>query len=211
MTIVLASASPARRALLAAAGLELVVDPAAVDEAELKSSLAAEGAGPGEIAEALAELKASRVSARHPGRLVIGADQILECDGVRFDKPRDAAEARAQLASLRGRVHELVAAIAVVRDGALGAQKPKQGDQRQAKDREIVAVNPLEQLRAQAFERVATDRVAERGTHRGTIVVEEGVAEPPHREARILDMTPQQRAIPDHRDCRDQFVNAAAQ
>jgi len=117
MTIVLASASQARRALLTAAGLDLVVDPAAVDEATLKASLAAEGAGPAEIAEALAELKASRVSSRHPGRLVIGADQILECEGRSFDKPADRAAARLQLSALRGRRHSLYSAALAMRDG----------------------------------------------------------------------------------------------
>src|SRR5579871_2569765 len=117
MTIVLASASQARRALLTAAGLDLVVDPAAVDEGALKASLTAEGAGPAEIAEALAELKASRVSSRHPGRLVIGADQILECEGRCFDKPADRAAARLQLSALRGRRHSLYSAALAMRDG----------------------------------------------------------------------------------------------
>ena len=117
MTIVLASASQARRALLTAAGLDLVVDPAAVDEGALKASLAAEGAGPAAIAEALAELKASRVSSRHPGRLVIGADQILECDGRSFDKPANLAAARLQLSALRGRRHSLYSAALAMRDG----------------------------------------------------------------------------------------------
>ncbi len=117
MTIILASASPARRALLTAAGLEFLADPAAVDEAALKASLAAEGAGPAETAEALAELKAGRISPRHPGRLVIGADQILECGGASFDKPADRAAARRQLATLRGRRHSLFSAAVALRDG----------------------------------------------------------------------------------------------
>jgi septum formation protein len=117
MTIVLASASRVRRALLTAAGLDLAVDPAAVDEAALKASLAAEGAGPAETAEALAVLKASRISPRHPGRLVIGADQILECEGRSLDKPADWAAARMQLAMLRGRHHTLFSAAVAMRDG----------------------------------------------------------------------------------------------
>src|SRR5215472_16864566 len=105
MPLVLASASKARRALLEAAGLEILTDPAVVDEAAVKESLAAEGAGPADIALALAELKALRVSPRHPGHVVLGADQILECDGQRFDKPEDLAAARAQLRALEGRRH----------------------------------------------------------------------------------------------------------
>jgi len=115
--LVLASQSATRLRLLAAAGVAVRADPSEIDEGAIKANYRR---GQGDACtSALAAAKAERVARRHPGALVIGADQILECDGVRFDKPRDAAEARAQLASLRGRVHELVAAIAVVRDGAL--------------------------------------------------------------------------------------------
>ena len=118
MAVVLASASASRRALLSAAGVDVLVDPAHVDEAALKASLAAEGASPAAIAEALAELKAARVSARQAGRLVIGCDQILECGGRSFDKPTDLAAARHQLQDLRGRPHSLYSAAVALRDGA---------------------------------------------------------------------------------------------
>ncbi len=116
--VVLASASASRRALLAAAGIDVLVDPAHVDEAALKASLAAEGSSPAAIAEALAELKATRVSARQAGRLVIGCDQILECQGRSFDKPADLAAARRQLQELRGQTHSLYSAAVALRDGA---------------------------------------------------------------------------------------------
>jgi len=115
--VVLASASPARAALLRAAGIPMTIDAAAVDEAEVKASLRTAGAEPAAIAEALAELKAERVSRRHPGSLVIGADQVLECDGALFDKPPDLAAARNQLLTLRGRRHQLVSAVVLARDG----------------------------------------------------------------------------------------------
>lgn len=115
--IVLASASPTRAGLLRAAGISVVIDAAAIDEAEVKASLRAASAEPGAIAQTLAELKAQRVSRRHAGSLVIGADQILECDGVLFDKPADPATARIQLLALRGRAHRLVSAVVLVRDG----------------------------------------------------------------------------------------------
>jgi len=115
--IVLASASAARRDMLARAGVAFTVDTAPVDEAAVKQTMAADAADPGRVAEILAELKAARVSARHPGALVIGADQMLDCDGTWFDKPQDAASARAQLQALRGRSHRLTSAVAVVRDG----------------------------------------------------------------------------------------------
>jgi septum formation protein len=115
--LVLASASPTRARLLRAAGVPFEVDAAAVDEAEARRSLEAEGANAGEIAVALAELKARRVSARHPGALVLGADQVLECDGERFDKPAGIEEARAQLRALSGRAHSLHSGAVVLRDG----------------------------------------------------------------------------------------------
>lgn len=116
--VVLASASPARAALLRAAGVAMSVDVAAIDETEVKASLVTAGAAPDAIADKLAELKAQRVSRRHPGSLVIGADQVLDCEGVLFDKPADLAEARRQLLALRGRRHQLSSAVVLVRDGA---------------------------------------------------------------------------------------------
>jgi nucleoside triphosphate pyrophosphatase len=115
--VILASASPARAGLLRAAGIPILVEAAAVDEAEVKASLRAAGADAAAVAETLAELKAQRVSRRYSGRLVIGADQVLECGGVLFDKPTDQAAARTQLLALRGRRHRLVCAVALVRDG----------------------------------------------------------------------------------------------
>jgi septum formation protein len=114
--VVLASASAARAALLRAAGIPVLVDAAAVDETEVKASLRAASAAAPVVAETLAELKAQRVSRRHPGHPVIGADQVLECDGVLFDKPADLAAARSQLLALRGRRHRLVSAVVLVRD-----------------------------------------------------------------------------------------------
>lgn len=115
-TIVLASASPARAGMLAAAGVPFAADPAAVDEASVKHAMKADGAAADAVAEALAALKAQQVARRHPGLLVVGADQMLVCGGRWFDKPGDVAEAREQLLGLRGRTHELVTAAVVVRD-----------------------------------------------------------------------------------------------
>jgi septum formation protein len=117
--IVLASGSAARRTLLEAAGLRIAVDPARLDEAPLKLLLRDQNAGPARIAAHLAEAKAAEVSARTPNALVIGADQTLDLDGAEFDKPRDRAEARAQLQALRGRTHRLISAVAVLRDGEI--------------------------------------------------------------------------------------------
>ncbi|MGQ0676951.1 MAG: Maf family protein [Rhodospirillales bacterium] len=114
----LASASKARAALLRQAGIEPRIEPAGIDEGEIKASLRARGADAAQAVEALAELKATRVSRRHAGALVLGADQMLACEGQWSDKPRDMDDARRQLAALRGRRHELFSAACVVRDGA---------------------------------------------------------------------------------------------
>jgi septum formation protein len=117
-SLILASASPSRRHLLHNAGLTFSAQPSGVDEEEVKRSLLAERAGAREIATALAELKAVRVSARHPDSLVIGADSTLLCDGRLFDKPPTLADARRQLLALAGRTHELWSAVVVARAGA---------------------------------------------------------------------------------------------
>jgi septum formation protein len=119
--LVLASASPYRRKMLAAAGLSFEVVVADVDEASLKRALASRSPRPqaAEVAETLARAKAEAVSARHPGALVIGADQVLVLGDELFDKPGDAKAARAQLQRLRGNTHRLISGVALVQGGRL--------------------------------------------------------------------------------------------
>jgi septum formation protein len=115
--LILASGSAIRAEILRRAGVAFTVETAAVDEAEIKASFRAERRPAVECAIALAEAKAGRVSRRRTGALVIGADQMLVCDGIWHDKPADRAAAREQLLSLRGKRHELVSATCVLRDG----------------------------------------------------------------------------------------------
>jgi septum formation protein len=114
--LILASASPARARLLAMAGLDVEIVPAVVDEAGIKERFQAEGRNAAECALALAETKALETAGRQDGGFVIGADQLLVCEGLWFDKPCDLAAARAQLRALRGRAHELVTAVCVVKN-----------------------------------------------------------------------------------------------
>ncbi len=109
--LILASASASRRALLAGAGLEFLVQPTSVDESEAKLAAKAEALDAPAAALRLAALKAETVARQHPHALVIGADQILVCDDVWFDKPADVVEARRQLRTLRGRTHVLATAV----------------------------------------------------------------------------------------------------
>ncbi len=117
--LVLASGSTVRRALLAAAGVPLAaVEPASVDEGMLRESLRAGGATTEQAAHRLASAKAEMVATRHPGALVLGADQMLEtAAGDWLEKPAGRAAARGQLQVLRGTTHRLVSAAILVRDG----------------------------------------------------------------------------------------------
>jgi septum formation protein len=115
---VLASASVTRLSLLRAAGLEVEARPAHVDEDAIKQAGRAEGASPDDVAMLLAEMKAARVGARDPDALVIGADQLLVCEGRWFDKPDSVAGAREHLRALRGRSHTLVTAVLCWQGGA---------------------------------------------------------------------------------------------
>jgi septum formation protein len=116
VNIVLASASAIRMQLLTAAGVPFVAEPARVDETTIKDALLAEGVSPRDIADALAEAKAVRVSRRTAG-LVIGADQTLEFDGRLFDKAETVDEARVRLSEMRGRTHKLHCGMVLARDG----------------------------------------------------------------------------------------------
>jgi septum formation protein len=115
-SLVLASQSPTRRAVLTAAGIPLEIRPSDLDERALEAGTSGE---PSDLAVLLAREKARSVGEKMPGRLVLGADQILALAGRRFNKPVDRAGAREQLQMLRGRTHELHSAIAVARGTAI--------------------------------------------------------------------------------------------
>ena len=113
---ILASASPTRREILSAAGVPFEIKLPDVDEDRIRDGLLDTGAAAGAIATALAEQKAMDVSARAENALVLGADQLLVCDGELFSKAENLTEARESLKRFRGRRHELISAMALVRD-----------------------------------------------------------------------------------------------
>ena len=115
--LVLASRSKVRQKLLVAAGIPSEVCPADIDEREVE--LAAPSQQSAAVAELLSREKALAVELRNPGRLVLGADQLLALDGKRFFKPGDRAHARAQLLALSGRTHTLYSAIAFVQNATV--------------------------------------------------------------------------------------------
>ncbi|KJS07781.1 MAG: septum formation inhibitor Maf [Hoeflea sp. BRH_c9] len=113
--LVLASASPFRKALLENAGLSFDIEPAEIDERIIELSLG--GLAAEDVASVLAEAKAQDVSGRNPAALVIGSDQTLSLQGEILHKPASMDEARRRLLALSGRTHELNSAIVLVRDG----------------------------------------------------------------------------------------------
>jgi septum formation protein len=114
MRLILASASASRQALLRQAGLKFFAIPSAVDEPALKRDFAGP---PAELAMALAAAKAGDVAAHYREDFVIGADQLLVCEGRRFDKPESPEDAASQLRHLSGRAHTLLTAMCVQKGG----------------------------------------------------------------------------------------------
>jgi septum formation protein len=116
--IVLASQSPARRAMLSAAGVAHEAVPAHVDEDGVTAGLLAEKASPERIADALAELKAVKISRKLPGVLVLGADSVVvTADGTLINKPETRANAAIQLRQLAGTTHRLLSAAVIAENG----------------------------------------------------------------------------------------------
>lgn len=116
-TIVLASASASRRAMLTGAGVAIDIVPAAIDERALEAEMA--GSDPAEVAQALAAAKAVAVSAACPGRWVLGSDSLVEVAGQRFDKPRRREDAAEHLRFFSGKAMTLHSAAALARDGRI--------------------------------------------------------------------------------------------
>jgi septum formation protein len=116
--LILASQSAARRAMLAAAGVPHEAMAAGVDEESAKAALQADGLDPRGLADALAELKAVKLSRRHAEALVLGCDQMLAtAEGTTLDKPSSRDQAADQLRQLRGKTHQLISAAVICQGG----------------------------------------------------------------------------------------------
>lgn len=171
--LVLASASPTRAKVLAGAGIRFHQDPAEVDEAAIKVACRSCGDSGEAAALVLAAAKAQAVAPRHPGRLVVGSDQLLVSGGDWLDKPAGREEARATLAKLRGRCHRLISGMVVMRDAAVLCRHVEVAelamrnysdrfidwylDTAQEADLVVVGACRLEGLGAQAFARIDGD------------------------------------------------------
>lgn len=118
MSLILASQSPSRRAMLDAAGVPHQAMAAGVDEDGMKLALRGEGHDARALADALAELKATRISRRHPAEFVLGCDStVVLDDGTMIDKTNSRAESRAQLQAMRGTRHRLFSAAVICQAG----------------------------------------------------------------------------------------------
>ena len=115
--IILASASVVRSEILRNAGLTFGIMPADVDEGVVKNEMKGEGSSASETAQVLADLKAQKVSREQTEAMVIGADQMLVCEGSWFDKPSNLPAARHQLMKLRGKRHQLLSSVSVAQHG----------------------------------------------------------------------------------------------
>jgi septum formation protein len=115
--IILASGSAIRAQLLRKAGVPFEVTIPRIDEDAIKASMVAEAAKPRDIADALAEMKARKVSDKTPGAMVLGCDQVLDFGGTLLSKPLSPEDALTQLTAMRGARHMLLSAAVIYQDG----------------------------------------------------------------------------------------------
>lgn len=115
--LVLASGSAIRAQLLRNANVDFMVNVARVDEQSLKDAMMAQGALPRDIADALAEMKARKISGKVPGAWVIGCDQVLDFRGQLISKPVSPQQAIDQLGQMRGQAHKLFSAAVIYEGG----------------------------------------------------------------------------------------------
>lgn len=115
--LILASSSSTRKRMLESAGVIFETKIARIDEEAVKLSLLADEQPPRNIADALAEMKAQKISSKYPEAFVLGADQILVHEGKILSKPCDMEAAKSQLRSLRNSSHSLISAVVIMRDG----------------------------------------------------------------------------------------------
>jgi septum formation protein len=115
--ITLASASGIRKKILQDFGFVVKVLPANIDEQLVRDSLIKEDADSFHVSRALAELKAKKISTQSPDELVLGADQVLDCEGKIYDKPKDLENAKKLLLVLNNRKHSLFSSICLYKNG----------------------------------------------------------------------------------------------
>ena len=117
--IILASKSKVRKEILDKNKIESIVKPSYVDEDVVKSSLLNEKVTPEIISKNLAELKANKVSMKHPDQIVIGADSVIDLEGKLISKPESRDEALKILKMLNGKIHHLISSVCISKNGMM--------------------------------------------------------------------------------------------
>jgi septum formation protein len=117
--IILASKSKVRKEILNKHKIFCEVKPSNVDESLVKESLIKEFASPELISKNLAELKANKVSLNQKGKIVIGADSVIDLDGELISKPGSREEALVILKKLNGKKHHLISSVCISMDGSM--------------------------------------------------------------------------------------------
>ena len=117
--IILASKSKVRKKILETYKIECLVEPPNVDEDIVKESLLKEGASPEVISKNLAELKANKISQKRLGRLVLGADSVIDLNGKIISKPDNRDEALQILINLNGKTHHLISSVCISQNGSM--------------------------------------------------------------------------------------------
>ena len=117
--IILASRSEVRKKILNQSDISCEVEPANIDEDQVKESLIKEKATPEMISKNLAELKANKVSVKKPNELVLGADSVVDLNGELISKPTNRKEALAILQKLNGKKHQLISSICISKNGTM--------------------------------------------------------------------------------------------
>ena len=118
-SIILASKSTIRKKILEENGISCVAEPANVDEDLVKESLLNKGESPQIISKNLAELKANKISNKKNGKLVLGADSIIDYNGNIISKPSNREEALATLKKLNGQKHYLISSVCISKNGSM--------------------------------------------------------------------------------------------
>ena len=117
--IILASQSEVRKKILQDNGIKCLSEPSKVDEDTVKESLLKEGSNPEFISKNLAELKANKISAKFPDKIVIGADSVIDLNGKIISKPKDRDEALEILKKLNGKKHNLISSVCISQNGRM--------------------------------------------------------------------------------------------
>tara|TARA_B100000965_G_scaffold372529_1_gene362274 strand:+ start:144 stop:731 length:588 start_codon:yes stop_codon:yes gene_type:complete len=118
-SIILASKSKVRKKILEKNGINCEVIPANIDEDSIKENLIRKGESPEIISKNLAELKANKISQKETEAIVLGADSVIDLNGIIISKPADREEALNILQKLNGNKHQLISSVCISKNGSM--------------------------------------------------------------------------------------------